>query len=259
MIAIIIVGDEILAGDVQDENLPFMIKSLGAVGYRTSEARIVGDDVNVIAETFRELAARHDFVISSGGIGPTHDDVTMEGAAEGLGLPLRRHPVMAEFLKGHYGEPLPESVERMALLPEGAEVFIDYHHHWPLIRVQNCYVLPGLPVALRDKIGRIAEMLPRLDRIWAGRLYLNADETQLASWLSELQRRHPSTAIGSYPLFRASYSTRITVKCADRAECRATFDEARRYFDQHGWLVRVEEPEQAGPDGLPPQASGSEG
>lgn len=248
MVAIIIIGDEILAGDVHDENLPYIINSLNAVGYHSGEARIIRDDVNVIAETYRELAARYDFVISSGGVGPTHDDVTLEGAAKGLGVPLKRHPVMHDFLQGHYGEPLPESVARMAELPEGAEVFIDYSHHWPLIKMQNCFILPGLPVALRDKMGRITEMLPRADRLWSARLYLNADETQLASWLSELQRHHPETAIGSYPLFRASYSTRITVKSVDSRECRETFEEARRYFDRQGWLIRTEGPTEAGAD-----------
>ena len=246
MIAIIIVGDEILSGDVHDENLPYMIDTLTQAGYRTTEARVIGDDVNVIAETFRELAARHDYVLSAGGIGPTHDDVTLEGAAKGLGLSLERHPVMQDFLAGHYGEPMPESVSRMALLPEGAEVFIDYAHHWPLIKCQNCFILPGLPVALRDKVGRIAAMLPQTERQWAARLFLNADETDLALWLSELQRRHPGTAIGSYPLFRASYSTRITVKSADKAECEATFEEARAYFRDKGWLLHTEGPELVG-------------
>jgi molybdenum cofactor synthesis domain-containing protein len=246
MIAIIIVGDEILSGDVQDENLPYMITALGQVGYRTSEARVIGDDVNVIAETFRELAARHDYVLSSGGVGPTHDDVTLEGAAKGLGLELERHPTMHEFLAGHYGDPMPESVSRMALLPAGAEVFVDYAHRWPLIKCQNCFILPGLPVALRDKMGRISAMLPQAERQWAARLFLNVDETDLALWLSELQRRHPKTMIGSYPLFRASYSTRITVKSADKSECEATFEEARAYFSENGWLISTEGPELVG-------------
>jgi molybdopterin-biosynthesis enzyme MoeA-like protein len=151
---------------------------------------------------------------------------------------------MYEFLKGHHGEPLSASVARMAMLPAGAEVFVDYSHHWPLIKSQNCFILPGLPVALRDKMGRIVQMLPQAERQWVGKLYLNVEETQLAAWLSELQRRHPDTAIGSYPLFRASYATRITVKSSQAPDCRETFEEARSYFEKRGWLLSVDEPEQ---------------
>jgi molybdenum cofactor synthesis domain-containing protein len=245
MIALLVIGDEILAGDIREENLSFMIDTLSRAGHRTGEVRIVRDEVDMIGEAFRELCARYDYVISAGGVGPTHDDVTLEGAAAGFGVGLELNTEMEAFLADHYGQGVGGSARRMAMLPEHSEIVLGSEHRWPIIKKGNAFILPGLPVALRDKIVRVAEMIPSSTEGWTGVLYVSCDETEIAEWLSDLQTRSPEVKIGSYPVLQdGTFHTRITVKSDSRETARSAFDEARAYFSECGWLIRDIEPAQ---------------
>lgn len=248
MIAVVLVGDEILSAQVRDENLFYIIDRLSEAGYETGEARIIRDDVEEIARTFRELAGKYEYVISAGGVGPTHDDVTLDGVARAFDVPLALNEQMREFLSGHHGSEMGKSVVKMAMLPEGSEVDTGNDRRWPLVRKENCFILPGLPRALRDKIDRIVAKLPLLDRSWIARLYLVAAEDVIADWLGELQERYPSVAVGSYPVLdEERYSTRLTFKGRDSEAVRAAFDEAAKVLARY--LVGQDPPEMMGGSG----------
>lgn len=227
MIAVVLVGDEILSAQVRDENLFYIIDRLGEAGYETGEARIIRDDLDEIARTFRELSEKYEYVISAGGVGPTHDDVTLDGVARAFGVPLELNEKMRQFLSGHHGAEMGKSVIKMAMLPAGSEVDTGDNRRWPLVRKENCFILPGLPRALRDKIDRIVAKLPLLDRSWIARLYLNSSEDAIADWLGELQERFSAVAVGSYPVLdEKRYTTRLTFKGVDREAVTAAYEEA---------------------------------
>ncbi len=247
MVALLVIGDEILSGDIREENISFMIDTLKRAGHRTGEIRIIGDDVEAIATAFRELSTRYEYVVSAGGVGPTHDDVTLEGAARGFGVELELHPGMAAFLAAHYGHELTGAARRMAMLPSDSEIIPGREHRWPVIRKGNAFILPGLPVALRDKMVRVAEMIPsREEGEWVAVLYIHCDETEIAEWLLRLQEQNEGVKIGSYPVIEErGYHTRITIKGDDHRSVERTFALARSYFQKGGWLLGANEPEMA--------------
>ncbi len=240
VIALIIIGDEILTGQIPDENLPFMIQQFAAAGYPPHEVRIIGDDVDQIASTVAELASRHTWVISSGGVGPTHDDVTHRGVARAFGVDVTAHPDMVTFLSRHHATPLEPGVMHMALLPEGADVLIGSDGQWPIVQKENCFILPGLPPALRAKIPRLIAMLPTMSPAWRTAVYLNADEVLFAEWLGLLQAKHPEVTIGSYPVVGAAYRTRISLGGAHRDTVEPVAAAVISYATEHGWLVDPE-------------------
>ena len=241
MVGILLIGDEILSAGVREENLHFMLTSLTEIGYQVGEVRIIRDEVAEIASSFRELQARYDYLFSAGGIGPTHDDMTLQGVAAAFDTPMEQNHQMLSFLKTRYGEPLSPMVARMADMPPETRVHGCSEGHWPVIQWQNVFILPGLPRALQDKMRRIARMLPHLDRTWTEILYLSADETEFADWLTTVQNEHHEVSIGSYPVVGAyDYHSRLVVKGTDRDQVALVTQELRDYVQARGWLVREE-------------------
>lgn len=240
-IGIVLIGDELLSGSVKDLNSDYIIRSFSAVGYSVGEVRIIPDDRERIAEALRELAPRFEYVVSSGGIGPTHDDVTLEAAATAFGVDLIEDPTMAAFLENHYGERMNEALRRMARVPAGADVGLnDGRVTWPLIRFQNLFILPGLPRALRDKVDRIIEKLEPIGEFATGEVFLTAYESDYVDWLNSFIERHADVSVGSYPYWEnPEYRTRITVRSRDSQAVRRAIEELVSYVDAKGWLVRA--------------------
>ena len=232
------IGDELLAGNVRDENLSYMIDTLEAIGYHVGEVRIVRDDHTAIAQAFAALQRRYEYVLSAGGVGPTHDDITLESAAEAFAVPAEVHPEMERFLVQRYGHPLTPMLLRMARVPLGTVVHGCERNQWPLMQWNNVFILPGLPRAMRDKMRRVAALLPPRARTITRVLYLNADESAFADWLNELQHRYPTITIGSYPVVdQPGYRTRLTLKSIESGALERAATEMQDYLRDHGWLV----------------------
>lgn len=240
MVGILIIGDEILSASVREENLYLMLTTLGSIGYEVGEVRIVRDDGSAIAEAFRVLRERYEYVISAGGIGPTHDDITVESAIRAFSTPAEEHPEMLRFLESRYGSPLTPMVRKMAMLPRGTSVVGCVEGHWPVIRWENVFILPGLPRALADKMRRIVDILPPRATVYHGEIYLSADESEFADWLDAEKDRDPSISIGSYPVVgEYDYRSRLVVRGGNREAVRATAMRLKQYVRDAGWLVRV--------------------
>lgn len=238
MVALLLIGDEILSGQVQEVNLAEMITQLNTIGQRIGEVRIVGDDRLAIAAAFAALQPRYDYLLSAGGIGPTHDDLTLEAAAEGFGVAVELHPEMETFLRTRYETPLAPMVRRMALMPRGTVIHRAPNEHWPLIQWQNVFILPGLPRALRHKMRSVVEMLPRLQPRHAAELHLTVDESLFADWLGELQSRYPAVAIGSYPIVdEGAPRVRLSFGSTDPSLLQAARTEVAYYCRTRGWLL----------------------
>jgi molybdenum cofactor synthesis domain-containing protein len=249
MLSLLVIGDEILTGRVVEENLSYMIRHFSAAGYAPEEARIIRDRVEEIAGAVLALSQRYDYLVTTGGVGPTHDDVTYEGVAAAFGLPLERNPDMVRFLGQRHGGNLEPGVERMARLPQAAEVIENAENRWPVVRVRNCFILPGLPGALKDKVHRVVALLPQREALIHANVYLTADEASVALWLSALQEGEPSVLIGSYPIVRdRRYLTKVSITGGSREEVVSLQNRVISRAKDEGWLDGVDEPRPIGDD-----------
>jgi molybdenum cofactor synthesis domain-containing protein len=237
--AVIIIGNEILSGKFADENARFLIGELRQLGVELGRISIIPDDIDDIAETVPRVAARFDVVFTSGGVGPTHDDVTMAGLARGFGTRVIRHPVLEELLRQYYGDRLTESHLRLAEVPEGAEL-VQGDGVWPVSAYKNVYILPGVPSLFRRKFLSIRERF-RSRPFFTARLYVAADETAIATDLNRMVAAHPLVDFGSYPRFEETeYRVLLTVESHDREAVARAAGELAAALGAH--VVRVEEP-----------------
>lgn len=241
-IRVLIIGDEVLSRSVRETNLDYLLQRAAELYLPVDEVRIVRDDIAVIAAAMRQLAPDNGLLISSGGVGPTHDDVTLAAAARAFQAPLQLHPEMEGFLRARYGAHYAD-VAPMARLPQGTQVLQDSAGHWPLLRLGNSCFLPGLPQAFRSKLDWLLQSLPPQAQIHAGVLYVSQDESRFAEPLRELQRQHTHVEIGSYPERDSSgWIAKITLRGTSRPAVQAAFAAAAEYFRAHGWLLRHQDP-----------------
>jgi molybdenum cofactor synthesis domain-containing protein len=222
--AILLIGNEILSGKVEDENARFLTRELRALGVSLRRMEVVPDAVGEIADSVRILAARFDHVFTSGGVGPTHDDVTLAAVAEAFGMEVRRHPELEALLRAGYGDRLHVRDLRMADIPAGARleygpggVGADARTPWPVIVVRNVWVLPGVPSIFRRKFEAVRELF-RAAPIHGRALFSRAGEGQIAGALDEAVAAFPEVEIGSYPHPEAQdYKVKITIDGRDGA------------------------------------------
>jgi len=213
--ALLIVGDEILSGEVEDQNTPFLTRRLWELGILVSKVVIVSDRREAIAEELERLAAAHDFVLVTGGMGPTHDDVTRQAVADALGLPLEPHAEASELLSADYGDRLTPSEAAMAELPRGARVMRGRQQLAFAFRAGSVIVFPGVPVLLQDIFEMAAEELISAP-FFKETLWVRGKEGDFSEPLAEIQRAHPEVGIGSYPVFLdGRYRCKLVLRSRD--------------------------------------------
>lgn len=197
--AALIIGNELLTGKVEDQNVSHLAKSLFALGIVLRRVVVCPDEVEVIVDDLDLLRRHHDLVFTSGGVGPTHDDVTLDAVARAFGLPRVRDPRLEALLRDHLGARVTEQHLLMADIPEGAELVSDASSRWPTVLVDNVFVLPGVPAIFRRKLRAIEERLEGDTPFVSRALATRSDEGELAPLLVELDRAFPQVTIGSYP------------------------------------------------------------
>lgn len=196
--AALIIGNEILTGKTTDENSPLLARELRAIGIDLRHIAVVPDEIEVISSHLRELSARHDLVFTSGGVGPTHDDVTFAAVAHAFVRPLVRNPELEATIRAHYsGAPPPASLH-MADLPAGAELVPGEGLWVPAVRVENVWILPGVPAIFRAKVVALRAHLSGRP-VHLREVVVMADEACIADCLSQVVKEHPQVSIGSYP------------------------------------------------------------
>ncbi len=198
-IALVIIGQEILNGKVADTNSAYVIRRLHELGAVLGTITIIPDDIDMIAETVKALSKRYDFVITSGGIGPTHDDVTMAGVAKGLGQELIRHPYLKTLVgRFHKVADLTAAQLRLAEVPANAQLIVHSSEEYPQIYVDNIYMLPGIPQLFEQ---RFEDLIDKFQVIttYQDSITVKGMETEFTAVLNRAVRLHPKVTFGSYP------------------------------------------------------------
>ncbi len=213
--ALIIVGDEILSGEVQDRNAPFLTRRMWELGILVRRIVVVRDRLEEIAEEIRRQAGRNDLIVLTGGLGPTHDDVTRQAVALALDLPLEVHPDARALLAADYGERLTRAEERMAELPRGARLLRGRQRLAFAFRVEGVMAFPGVPDLLQDVFEAAADQL-HCDPFCKETLWVRGKEGDFSETLAAVQARHPGVGIGSYPVFLdGRYRCKLVLRARD--------------------------------------------
>ena len=215
---LVLIGTEILSGKITDANASYLCKELRALGVEVRKISVIPDEVELIAAEVREFSRTHDVVFTSGGVGPTHDDVTMEGVARAIGTRVIRHPQLVSLLEGYFkGQKaqLTEARLRLAEVPEGAELVSDGALMFPAVTVKNIYILPGVPEIFRQKFDMLRERF-RESPFHLTSVFVSIAESVLADHLNALVARHPELMLGSYPEFsNPEYKVKVTLESRD--------------------------------------------
>jgi len=195
--AVVVIGNEILSGKVRDDNSPYLAAELRALGVALRLILVVPDEEEEIARVVRECSRRFDYVFTTGGVGPTHDDVTFRAVARAFGVGLRESPEIKRSILRRCPQPS-EEVLSMARVPQGAEVLELPGVSFPPVRMGNVYIFPGIPQYLREKFQALRERF-RERPFFTRRVYVAQEECHIATELRRLDEEFPQVQVGSYP------------------------------------------------------------
>ena len=213
---IILVGNEILSGKIEDANAAYLCRELRGLGVDVRRIAVIPDEVQLIADEVATFSRDYDVVFTSGGVGPTHDDVTIEGVARAMMAPVVRHPLLVQLLEQYYRGKVTEAALKMAEVPQGCELVGGETVRFPTILMRNVYVLPGVPEIFRAKFDALRDRF-RDQPIHLKNVYVRIGESTLADYLNRLLAEFPLLQLGSYPEFsNPEYKVKVTLESRDR-------------------------------------------
>jgi molybdenum cofactor synthesis domain-containing protein len=202
--ALVIIGNEILSGRTQDANLAYLAKWLNQQGIRLHQVRVVADETDEIVAAVNDLRAVYDYVFSTGGIGPTHDDITVDATAAAFGVPVISHPKAEQLLRDHYQERITQARLRMARVPEGASLIENAVSAAPGIKMENVYIMAGIPSVMRGMLAALEGQLAGGQPVISRTISAYVAESSVAQLLIEVEKKHDGILIGSYPVWRGN-------------------------------------------------------
>jgi molybdenum cofactor synthesis domain-containing protein len=221
---LLIIGDEILSGRIQDRNVSPIAVWLNLQGIRLSEVRVVPDDTAMIADAVNALRKSYDYLFTTGGIGPTHDDITVDAIAEALGVPVVVHPKARAALESFYESRggVSDARLRMARVPEGAELIENPTSGAPGIRIGNVFILAGVPHIAAAMLDALTNTLEGGRPLLSRTIGCRVPESEVAEILLATERAHDGCRIGSYPFFRdGRYGANFVIRSADESALAA--------------------------------------
>jgi molybdenum cofactor synthesis domain-containing protein len=234
---VLVIGNEVLSGRTQDANIKFLATRLGEIGIPLREVRVIPDVPETIIGTVNEVRARFDHVFTTGGIGPTHDDITSECISAAFGVPWEKHPEAWERMDRHYktGE-FNEARQRMATMPRGATLIDNAISIAPGFTIGNVHVMAGVPRIMRSMFDALAPSLAGGPPIVSRAVYaIGLLEGRVAAGLKAVQDRHPTLDLGSYPFYRASGNgVALVAKGPDPADAEAAIAEVTALIKEFG-------------------------
>ncbi|MEE9524650.1 MAG: molybdopterin-binding protein [Thermodesulfovibrionales bacterium] len=216
--AIVIIGDEILSGQIDDCNSFYFTKELRELGVTVKYIAIIPDDIDEISETVRHVADKYDYVFTSGGIGPTHDDVTIEGIARAFDVPVTRDKELEKLINEKFEDKSVEAALKMSEIPEGAVLIKENGLKFPLIEFKNTFIFPGIPEYLKIKFEAIKERF-REEPFYLRKIHVKMFEADIAPLLKDTLKKFSSVKIGSYPTIeKDGHRIKITIESKDAEE-----------------------------------------
>ena len=220
--AILIIGNEILSGRTQDTNTSTLATWLNSIGVKVGEVRIIPDIEKIIVTTLNLLKSNYDYVFTTGGIGPTHDDITAESVSKTFGLKYQIHKEAFDILEAYYkpGE-FNEGRQKMVWMPENANLILNPTSGAPGFNVENVFCLPGVPSILKSMLGGLKNRIVGGDPILSHTISLQTVESEIANSLTKVQDNNLDVEIGSYPFFQAG---KLGVSIVIRSEDQSKID-----------------------------------
>lgn len=214
---IVIIGNEVLSGKTQDINSYFLCTELRQLGVEVQKISTIQDEIPLIGQEVAEFSERFDFVFTTGGVGPTHDDVTIDGIAHGFGLKVVRHPDIERRMRQRLGGDVNEARLRMANVPEGATLLATEALFAPVLNIRNVYIFPGIPKILQERFHAIKERF-RESPYFLKNVYVRYGEGIIAAMLNDLLVKFPQIMLGSYPVLDLEeYKVKVTLESKDAA------------------------------------------
>jgi len=212
---IVIIGNEVLSGKTQDTNSHFLCTELRQLGVDVRRISTIPDDTEIIGREVATFSEGFDLVFTTGGVGPTHDDVTIDGIAHGLGLRVIRHPVLEQRMRERLGADANEARLRMTNVPEGAELLAMDALFAPVIKIHNIFIFPGIPKILQERFHAIKEEF-REAPYFLKVVYVKQGEGVIATMLNEVLAKFPKILLGSYPVLDVpEYKVKVTLESKD--------------------------------------------
>jgi len=237
--ALVVIGDEILSGRTQDKTVAQVATWLNDQGIRLAEVRIVPDDKRQIAGSVNELRAAHDYLFTTGGIGPTHDDITVDAMAEAFDVAVVIHPDARAILENYYRDRpggLNEARLRMARVPGGAELIPNPTSGAPGVKIGNVYMMAGVPHIAASMLEALTGKLEGGRPIVSVTVGARAAESEVADLLRETEESHPGVAIGSYPFFKdGKYGANFVIRSEDGELARETGNDLSKRLRDAGY------------------------
>lgn len=245
--ALIIIGDEILSGRTADANLRYIARRLDSLGVRLKQVRVVPDEQDAIVAAVNECRAAHDYVMTTGGIGPTHDDITAAAIAVAFGRPLIRNPEITAILEDAYrdsGRDLNEARLSMADTPEGVSLIDNPVSGAPGWQIENVFVFAGVPKIMQAMFESMTHRLTGGEPLRERAVIVDIGEGALAADLAEIQNRHAALSIGSYPYYRGgAFGVKLVLRGTDDGELDTAVDEVIEALRDLGGDPTIETPD----------------
>jgi len=212
---IVIIGNEVLSGKTQDINSHFFCTELRRLGVEVKKISTIEDEIELIGREVGSFSKNYEYVFTSGGVGPTHDDVTIEGIARGFGLKVVRHPDIERRMRQRFANQVNEARLRMANVPDGAILLATEALFAPIINIRNVYIFPGIPSILQERFHAIKEMF-RDAPYYLKNVYVRYGEGVIAAMLNNLLVEFPQLMLGSYPVLDLpEYKVKVTLESKD--------------------------------------------
>lgn len=227
---LLVIGNEILSGRTQDTNLQHLAQALNELGVRMAEARVIPDQEGIIVQAVNECREKFDHVFTTGGIGPTHDDITADAIALAFGVELEEHPEVAALLRSREAPPDVMAARlRMARIPKGASLIDNPMGGPPGFQIENVFVMAGVPSVMRAMASTFTkERMKGGEPVRSRAIGAFLSEGAVAKRLGEIQEKYPDTDLGSYPFFRKDgYGTNLVMRGTDEAQLDRMLAEVR--------------------------------
>ena len=240
---IIIIGDEILSGRTKDSNINWIANELNQIGIKLKEARVIEDEKKIIIDTVLEFSKKFSYVFTSGGIGPTHDDITTESIAEAFKVDLEKNQIAMNLLKKHYEKSnidFNEARQKMAVIPKGALLIDNPVSVAPGFNIKNIYVFAGVPKIMHSMFHSISSKLKNGIIIKSKTITCNIGEGKIANSLSQIEKQFLNMKIGSYPYFNPkSFGTSIVVRSQKIEDIDLAIEKLRKIISQFGGKYEI--------------------